>query len=261
MSSTQLIRLDTFISLSGVESRRGAQSLINQGFVKLNNKIVKKVIRVKDDDEVSILYKNGWQKISQKPKSVIVMALNKPTGYISSTKKIGKAKIVTDLIDWDPSLKIVGRLDKNSSGILLITNDIPTLQQLTSPKSSIEKEYLVTIQLPKNLLKNSLEEKLRKLSLGVKIEGIMTKKAKIYLVGFGGKEKAFVKVVLREGKNRQIRKMFGKFNLPVVGIHRVRIGGLELNELYLEKGKYMHLDSFLIEKLLNPPSVQDMSSQ
>ena len=260
MSSTQLIRLDTFIALCGVESRRGAQILISKGMVKFNGKIISRVVRVKNNDEISILFKNGWQRVTLQEKEVVVIALNKPTGYITSTKKLGKQKIVTDLIDWDPSLKPVGRLDKDSSGLLLFTNDIPILQKLTSPTSHIEKEYLVTIHLPKNLQKSDLENKLRRLSLGVKLEGIMTKKAKISLSGFGGKEKAFVRVILKEGKNRQIRKMFGKFDLPVIGIHRVRIGGLELNDLSLEKGKYTYLDKYLKEKLFNLPSVLNKNS-
>lgn len=219
------MRINKFISNSGYCSRRNADKLIEENRVFINEKPATKgsivsegdVVKV-DDDILSINRKN------------IYIMLNKPEGYTTTLKDKFSDKIVMDLLeDIKDRIYPVGRLDKDSCGLLLFTNDGDLAFKLTHPNHDVEKEYIV--RLDKNVSSFHLE----KLSKGVLIDGKITREAK-FLCSHSKNE---VKVYLKEGRNRQIRKMFKTLDYDVVFLKRIAFGKIKLGNLKL--GDYRNL--------------------
>ncbi|MBU0596797.1 rRNA pseudouridine synthase [Patescibacteria group bacterium] len=231
-----LVRLQKAIADAGICSRRKAEELISLGKVEVNGKVVQemgnKVNISKDEIKVES------RKLKVESNNIYIL-LNKPTGYIcSASNKQGKS--VLDLLTSENSLTHkpinpfrlypVGRLDKDSDGLVLLTNDGELTDLLTHPRYEHEKEYEVNIS--KNL--SSTDQKKLESNMIIGEDNVRGLKIKKIL---NNKKGQTVTVVLKEGKNRQIRRMFGQFGYDVLSLRRIRMGELKLGTLPIGKWK------------------------
>ncbi len=227
------MRINKFIANSGYCSRRNADLLLEQGKVLVNGKVANKGIEVSENDEILI---EGKKICLEEAKKYYL--LNKPVGYSSTAKAQFQEKIVLDLIDSKERIYPVGRLDKDSFGLLLLTNDGDLAFRMTHPKHNVEKEYIVKVD------KALKENDLKKLSSGIMLEGRITREARFEIFDF---KNNIVKVFLKEGRNRQIRKMFKILGYNVISLERVAFGKIKLGKLKL--GSYRELNREEIEYL------------
>lgn len=220
------MRINKFIAGSTSFSRRKADELIMQGKVFLNEKRVQNLgINI---DPLKDIIKISEKNINPKNKN-IYLALNKPAGYVSTRSDELNRQTVMDLIPKNMNLKPVGRLDLETEGLLLFSNDGEFINRFTHPKFECEKEYFVKI---KGEL--TMAEK-QKLESGIIFDSKQTSKAKIVIIKSSKKE-TFLRIVIHEGRKRQIRKMFDYISHPVKYLQRIRIGKIQLGQL--EKGKF-----------------------
>ena len=210
------IKLQKFIADSGYCSRRKAEKLIEQKKVKVNRKFATIGMRVDKKDTVVV---EG--RVILPKKESIYIKLNKPKGYVCTHRKVVGEKNIFSLINIEERLFVVGRLDKESRGLVLLTNDGDFAHKLTHPSFSHEKEYRV------KLSKEINEEIKGKLKKGVDIKEKTPAKMK-EIERIGAKE---YKVILTEGKRRQIRRMFEVFSCTVIDLKRVRIDRYKLGNL------------------------------
>ena len=225
--------LQKYIADSGYCSRRKAEELIKKKKVKVNSEIASPGKKVIESDEVKI-----DNKIIKTIKEKIYIILNKPAGYTCTNRKFKDEKNVFDLINIKERLFVVGRLDKNSQGLVLLTNDGEYTNKLTHPKYEHEKEYIVGIRNKESGIRN--QEILKKFKRGVDIgngDGIVKTKETKYL----GDNK--FKLILTEGKKRQIRRMFEAVSCEVCDLVRTRIGNVKLGELKLGKWKKIQINN------------------
>lgn len=210
-----MIRLQKFLALAGVASRRKAEELIVDGRIKVNGELITELgTKVDESDKVEY---NG--KILQIEPNKIYIALNKPVGYISSATS-SQGQSVLDLVKTKERIYPVGRLDKDSSGLILLTNDGDFANKITHAKYGCEKEYEVIIDKP------FLEIDKKSFESGMKLAGYKLQPVKVTMVD-GNK----VRLILKEGINRQIRKMMGKCGYNVIDLKRIRIGKLKLSNI------------------------------
>ena len=233
------MRINKYIAQAGIASRRKADELITNGNVKVNGAVMKELgYDVKDGDDVQV---NGTQ-VKNNRKLVYVL-VNKPLGMITSAKDEKDRATVMELVqDIDERLCPVGRLDYNTTGALIMTNDGKLTYRITHPKHELEKTYRVLV---KGVVS---EEKVRRLRSGVDIGGYITKKAKVQIIK-GGQKSTLVEVSIHEGKNRQVRKMFAAVGNPVQELERVAIGKIRLG--HLRPGHYRKLTREEVEYLKN----------
>ena len=220
-----MMRLQKFLSQAGIASRRKAEELIIDGKIKVNGKTAKKLGMTIDENNDEVSYQD--KIITLKTKKIYI-AINKPIGYISSTSD-SQGKSVLSLIKIKEKIYPAGRLDKDSSGLLILTNDGELTQKLTHPSFGDEKEYFVTLD------HDLREDDVKKLRNGLVIGGKKLQPVKV--VSYKNKS---ARLVLKEGINRQIRRMLGKLNYTVIKLKRIRIGKLELGEL--EEGKWKKIN-------------------
>jgi 23S rRNA pseudouridine2605 synthase len=230
-------RLQKVIAHSGVASRRKAEELILQGKVQVNGVTIKELgTKVSSKDAIVV---NG-RSISIEEKHYFV--LYKPEGYVSTTNDEHDRRTVMDLINEPERLYPVGRLDYDTSGVLLITNDGTFANKMTSPQHLVEKEYRVKM---KGFLRK--EESL-KLARGIKIDHYKTKKAIIKDVTYTKKnETSEATIIITEGKYHQVKKMFEAVGHPVLKLRRVRFGIVTLDGL--KKGEYRRLRPHELKQL------------
>lgn len=222
------IVLQKHIADSGYCSRRKAEELIRAGKVSVNKKKAELGMRADNRDEVIV---SG--KIIGKKEEDVYIILNKPVGYTCTNKKFKGEKNVFDLVESNERLFIVGRLDKESQGLVLLTNDGELAQEMTHPSFEHEKKYIIEISDADKNIQNTLKN-LRK---GVDIgdgDGIVWAKNVKHL---GAKK---FEIVLIEGKKRQIRRMFKTQNLEVKKLVRISMGKLKLGKL--ESGKWKDIN-------------------
>lgn len=233
------MRLNKYIAQAGVASRRKADELIANGNVKINGNTVREMgVDVIEEDSVEV---NG-KSIKAATKFVYIM-LNKPKGYITSLDDEKGRPIVSELIsDIEERLFPIGRLDFNTSGMLLMTNDGDLAYRLTHPKHQIYKTYRARISGYLSI------EKVAHLTKGVDIGGFVTSKSKVEVVK-QGERSAIVEIQIYEGRNRQIRKMFAAVGNKVVDLERIAIGEIHLS--HLKEGHYRKLSPKEIEYLKN----------
>lgn len=214
-------RLQKVIAQSGLCSRRKAETLITEGKVKVNGEIITELgTKVTKKDTVEV---NGIVLNKEAP---VYYVLYKPVGYVSTTNDELNRKTVLDLIPNHARVYPVGRLDYDTSGVLILTNDGDFTNQMIHPKSGIEKEYDVTIT---GFLRKETSKKLER---GIKLDGKMTKRARIKNVTYI-KEKELTKltIIITEGKYHQVKRMFEAFSHEVTTLKRVRFGVITLNDL------------------------------
>lgn len=221
-------RLQKLIAHAGIASRRKAEELIELGQVTVNGRIAKlgdKADLSRDSVKVS------GKRLNAKPTTPIYLALNKPKGCVSTTDDPQGRRTVVDLLPARLRNKVypVGRLDYNSEGLMLLTNDGDFAAHVLAEKSKIPKTYQVKVNGPLN------RTQLEKFREGVVIDGRKTAPAKIRIVRAG--DNPWYEVVLSEGRNRQIRKMFQRLGPMVEKIKRTRIGPLALGRLPLGKSR------------------------
>lgn len=219
-------RLQKVIAQSGLCSRRKAETLIEEGKVKVNGEIVKTLgTKVSKDDEV--LVNNRPLTKSEK----VYYVFYKPEGCVSTTNDEHNRTTVLDFIQTQERIYPVGRLDFDTSGVLLLTNDGDFTNMMIHPKSHIEKEYEVTI---KGILR---KETSRKLEKGIILEGKKTKKSRITKVEANPKkETTKLHITITEGRYHQVKKMFEFFQHDVLKLKRVRFGVVTLD--HLSRGQY-----------------------
>ncbi len=221
-----LVRLNKYIASLGLASRREADILISDGKIKVNGKVVTEM-GIKVDPDVDNVEVAG--SVAKDREKLIYIALNKPKGYVCSVKATRQdPKTVIDLVDIDERIYPVGRLDKETTGLLLLTNDGTFVNAIIHPSSESEKEYEVTFpqQIPMGAV--------HKLEAGVKLQGTKTLPTRVKKIG-----PAKIRIVLKEGKNRQVRRICQKVGYPVKTLKRVRIKGLKLGDLELGEWRYL----------------------
>ena len=230
-------RLQKIIAKAGIASRRKAEELIKEGRVFVNGKVAK--LGDKADPYKDTVKVDG--EIIKPLKKKVYILLNKPLGYVTTKSDDKHRPTVMDLLQREEKKALfpVGRLDINTEGLLLITNDGEFANLITNPKTKVEKTYLVKVRgIPNKKAINRLLE-------GVIVEDRKLKAESITLLGH--KNNAWLKVVLTEGKKNQIRRMFEKVGHPVVKLKRIKVGNLEIGNL--EPGKYRRLTLQEVEEL------------
>lgn len=229
-----MIRLNKYIAECGICSRRSADNLILEAKVQINGETVTD-LGIKIDENKDIIKVNG-KSINKEEKKVYIM-LNKPKGYVTTSKEQFGRKSVLDLLDVDFRVYPIGRLDMYTEGLLLFTNDGNFANKMMHPKNEIEKTYIVKVE------GNITEEKILALKNGVDIGGYITKPAKIKVLN----TKKEIEIVISEGKNRQVRKMCNAVDLKVLNLKRTKIGNLNLGNLKI--GEYRYLKKGIIDKI------------
>lgn len=234
-------RLQKVLAQAGVASRRKCEELILSGQVEVNGEQVL-TLGVKVDPAVDEIKVNG-RKIRSESK--VYVMLNKPKGVITSANDPQGRKVVSDFL---PGIKQriypVGRLDYDTEGLLLLTNDGEFANLLTHPKHHVPKTYLATVNgIPHG-------DNLEKLQRGINLEDGMTAPAEVdYHDVDMDKNSATIKITIHEGRNRQVRRMFEAIGHKVVKLKRVRFGELALEGL--PRGKYRHLSEKEINELIS----------
>lgn len=223
------MRINKFLSSCGVASRRKCEEFIKEGRVFVNGRRVEKLsLNVNEIKDVVTL--DG--KTLSLPSEFVYLKLNKPKGYACTHSDERGRKTIFDLVKSDVRLFNVGRLDYDTEGLIFLTNDGEFANLVTHPKFHFEKEYVATIE---GELKESELAVLRK---GVVIDGERMPKAKVKLLDFDGKFSK-VCVVIDEGQNHQVRRMFDAIGKYIKLLKRVRIGCVRLGGLYRGKTKPM----------------------
>ncbi len=233
------MRINKYIAQAGICSRRKADELVANGNVKVNGLTLQEAgYNVVTGDVVEV---NG-RRIEPENKKVYIL-LNKPLGYVTTVSDDRERPTVMDLVaDVDARIFPVGRLDYNTSGMLLMTNDGDFAYSLTHPKHEMPKTYRARVS---GVLSN---EKCARLRNGVDIGGYVTAKAKVNIVK-GTQRSTIVDITIHEGKNRQVRKMFKAVGNPVQELQRIAIGDLRLGRL--AEGHYRKLTREETEYLKN----------
>lgn len=208
------MRLNKFISESGKASRRGADKLIEEGRVKINGRIAKIGDQVHPGDEVMV---NG--NIIRLARNNVYLALNKPVGITCTTEKGVKGNIV-DLVNHPLRVFHIGRLDKDSDGLILLTNDGDIVNEILRAENNHEKEYIVSVDKP------ITPEFIEKMSKGVKILGTKTLPCEVKQLS-----KYEFQIILTQGLNRQIRRMCEALGYEVYRLQRTRIMNIHLGSL------------------------------
>ncbi len=233
------MRINKFLATSGVASRRASDQLIKDGVVKINGKICS----CGDDVDLSkdSVTVNG--KLVNVVKKYEYYIMNKPKGYVCTVKDDKDRKTVMDLLPQKMKrLFPVGRLDYDTEGLLILTNDGDLTFKLTHPKNEVPKTYLVKTEKPVS------EDDLSKLRSGVIIDGIKTKKCNVRLIETN-KTGSKLHITITEGRNRQVRKMFEAVNNNVDFLKRIKIGDLTLTGL--NRGEVRQLSAREIDYLIN----------
>jgi 23S rRNA pseudouridine2605 synthase len=230
-------RLQKILARAGYGSRRASEKLIAEGRVRVNGQVAE--LGAKADPASDKITVDG--KPIRAGQELVYIAVNKPRGVLSTTGGPEKRRMVTDLVPESASLHIVGRLDKDSEGLMLLTNDGRLTNWLTHPRYGHEKEYRVLVA------KQPDEEQLETWRRGVVLpDGHRTHPAQVRVLRPHGKG-AWLRVVLTEGRKRQIRETAGVIGLPVVQLIRVRIGTLELGNL--KPGQWRPLEPSEVQAL------------
>ena len=233
------MRLQAYMAKCGVASRRGSEELISAGRVMVNNKTVREMgVKINEEDIVQV----DGETIELNDK-LYYIALNKPRGYVCTNYAPNEDKYDRDLIGMrDNNLLFnVGRLDKDSNGLILFTNDGEFANSMMHPRYEVEKEYIVKLNRP------IVIDDLNKALDGIYIDLPTPYKIKRY--DLIPRTRVFVKVTLTEGKNREIRKIFNYLDYDVKSLTRIRIGCVELGDL--EVGEWRNLKAEEINGLLS----------
>lgn len=232
------MRINKYIASCGVCSRRKAEEFIKDGFIKVNGEVCTS-LATDIDGKKDKVYLND-QEISLQEEKVYYM-LNKPKGYVTTMSDDRNRKSIVDLLgDVDKRVFPVGRLDYDSEGLLLLTNDGELTNHLTHPRYAVPKKYVVKVE------GEMKESELAVLRAGVVVDGVRYNKCKVKLVKYENNISK-MEIVLDEGKNREIRRMFQAIGRDVIFLKRVEMAGVKLGGL--KRGEIRPLKPFEIEML------------
>lgn len=234
-------RLQKYMAECGIASRRKSEELILAGKVKVNGKIVKELgVKVSEKDDIEV---NGTYLRKEEKEYYI---LNKPEKTICSVSDDKGRITVVDLIDTKEKIFPVGRLDYDTTGILLLTNDGTITNKLTHPSGSIEKTYFVKCDGIIDI------DDIKQLEKGIILDGVKTKKSKAKIKKIDKRNrKSYVEITITEGRNHQVKNMFAAVNHKVLKLKRIRYAFFTLEELNLSLGEYRKLTIKEIKKLYN----------
>lgn len=231
-----LQRLNKYISTCGVCSRRDADDLIKSGRISVNNDTILEPGFSLDPTKDSVFYDGEKINVAKK----VYYLLNKPKGYVTTTEDEKKRKIVTSLVPPLPKVFPVGRLDVNTTGLLLMTNDGDLTQLLLHPTHGYDRIYIAVLSEPLDEGRKKLLEK------GVVLE---RKFSKFKYIKFVSKNKRIVQVCAKEGRNHFVKKMFALLGLFVVELHREQLGPFSLGDI--PPGKYKKIPEPKIKEYIN----------
>ena len=226
------MRINKYIALCGVASRRKAEELILAGKVKVNDNIVTE-LSYQVDEENDVVKVDD--KIIKEENKLVYILLNKPEGYITTVKDQFDRESVLDLVtDIKERVYPIGRLDYETSGLLLLTNDGDLTYKLTHPNHEVDKTYVARV-------KGKLTpDEIKMFKSGLKIEDYVTAPAKLKVIRYDEKTNvSLLEIKIHEGKNRQVRKMCKAINHPVLRLKRTAMGKIRIGEC--EIGKYRYL--------------------
>lgn len=225
------LRLQKYLANQGICSRRKAEEYIEEGLVRVNGKVVTELgTKINPEQDEIIFRGNKVGKIQNK----VYILLNKPIGYVTTTKDQFNRDTVLDLIKVEEKILPVGRLDMYTTGALILTNDGEFIYKVTHPRYEIEKTYNVTI---KGII---TKEEVEKLKNGVEIENYVSGKAKVKILKTD-KEKDIsrIEITIHEGKNREVRKMCAGIGRKVLALHRSKIENISVKDLKLGEWRYL----------------------
>jgi len=236
MNEDNRVRLNKFIASAGYASRRKIDELILEGRVSVNRKMVIE-LGTKIDAKTDLVKVDG--EIIKTKTGFIYILLNKPAGYITSTSDEMKRPTVMDLIKIKHRIYPVGRLDYDTEGLLILTNDGDLANKLMHPKYAIDKVYQVKVNRPID------EKSIERLAEGIKIDGKKTAPAKIFIIPHT--ENKEFKITIHEGRNRQIRKMMEAAGFFIRKLKRIEYA--DLNIKGIKKGEWRYLTEYEVKHL------------
>jgi len=236
------IRLQKFMADSGIASRRKCEEIILQGKVQVNGKQITELGTKINPEKDVVEFEN--KIVNNENKKYVYILLNKPIGYVTTSKDQFGRDTVLDLVKVKERIVPVGRLDMYTSGALILTNDGDFVNKVTHPSHEINKTYNVTV---KGIV---TDENVKALESGVIIdENYKTKPAIVKILKIDKEKKiSRIQITIHEGKNRQIRKMCKAIDKNVLALHRARIGELTVKNIPLGKWKFLNKQE--IEKLI-----------
>ena len=215
MSTTELIRINKYLSEIGYCSRRAADKLIEQGRVTINGEVPEMGTKISEEDQVRI---NGKLVSQPRKKKMVYLAFNKPAGIVCTTDTKREKNNIIDYINYPTRIFPIGRLDKPSEGLIFLTNDGDIVNKILRARNKHEKEYEVTVHKPVT------KEFVQAMSTGVPILDTVTRKCFVKQT-----DKKKFKIILTQGLNRQIRRMCEELEYDVKKLKRVRIMNIKLD--------------------------------
>lgn len=222
-------RLQKYMAACGVASRRKCEEIIKSGRVKVNEKVITE-LGYKIDPLIDNVYIDS--KLISLEERKVYIALNKPEGYVSTVKDERGRKTILDIVKVDERIFPIGRLDYNTSGLLLLTNDGDIYNRVIHPRQQINKVYIATIRgIP-------TENEINRFCNGIDIGGYITATAQFKILKKMNSN-CKVEIIIHEGKNRQIRRMCLALGHEVIKLKRISIGEIKLGNL--KKGEYRNL--------------------
>ena len=226
-------RLQKYMARCGVASRRKCEEIILSGEVKINDNIVSELGVKINPEKDTVTYKGN---IIKPEENKLYIMLNKPEGYITSVKDEKGRKTILDLVKVEERIYPIGRLDYDSSGLILLTNDGDIYNKIIHPRVNIGKKYIATCR------GEFSKEEIKRFENGIDIGGYITADAKMTLLDIEKKNNSVnsvVEIIIHEGKNRQIRRMCEALGHEVLSLKRVEVGNIKLG--YLKKGQWRDL--------------------
>jgi 23S rRNA pseudouridine2605 synthase len=225
-------RLQKYMASCGVASRRKCEEIILSGKVKVNGVLVSEVGTKVNPLEDVVEYEG---KIISKEENKVYIMLNKPEGYISSVKDEKDRDTILDIVKVKERIYPIGRLDYDSSGLLILTNDGEIYNKIIHPRVEIVKKYIAVVS------GEVTNRDIRQFEIGIDIGGYITAPAEVKIISYDyDLDISTIEVGIHEGKNRQIRKMFEVIDHEVLSLKRISVGELKLG--YLKRGEYRNLN-------------------
>lgn len=232
-------RLQKYMASCGVASRRKCEEIILEGKVKVNGIVVNELGIKVDPLNDKIEYND---KIITKEEKKVYIMLNKPEGYISSVKDEKGRETILDIVKVEERVYPIGRLDYDSSGLLLLTNDGEIYNKIIHPREELTKKYIAVV-------KGEITTKdIEAFKRGIDIGGYVTAPAELKIISYD-RDISTIEIGIHEGKNRQIRKMCAAINHEVLSLKRISIGELKLG--YLKRGEWRELKKEEVEYIMN----------
>lgn len=223
MSQEESVRINKFLSEVGYCSRRAADKLIEQGRVTINGVVPEMGTKVLPGDDVAV----DGKSVVQVDKKHVYIAFNKPIGIVCTTDRRVEENNIIDFINYPTRIFPIGRLDKPSEGLILLTDDGDIVNKILRARNNHEKEYIVSVHKPVT------SDFIENMAAGVPILDTMTRECEVEQTG-----KYEFRIILTQGLNRQIRRMCEYFDYEVIRLKRIRIMNIELD---IPQGKYRDL--------------------